>query len=167
MSNSDIVCLGEIVGTHGVRGELKVNTFTEFPESLTEYGDLQDERGNLYPLTIRFVKGSVAVVKCPHVTNPEDGKLLRGTKLYVPRHMLPEADESDGFYIDDLIGLVVKDPSGKNVATVKFHHNFGAGDILELAYPNQKTEMFLFDEMSFPTIDIEAGFIVFHHPEAR
>ncbi len=165
MSNSDHVCLGEIVGTHGVKGELRINTFTEDPHSLNQYGVLHDTRGREYDLTIRFVKGRVAVCSCEWVTTPEDAKKLQGTELFVPRAALPDTDDADGFYLEDLVGMRVKTRAGKVIGTIKQMHNFGAGDIAEIEYKHGKSEMFLFNDDNFPTINVEQKTVLFEAPE--
>ncbi len=164
---SHLVCVAAISGAFGVKGEVKVKSFTETPENCVAYGPLLNEVGLivLTPQAHRVMKDFIAVT-APEVTSREAAESLKSTKLYVPREALPPADEDD-FYYSDLVGLDVKSTDGKRVGTVTAIYEFGAGDMLEITpHPDKKTKkqaqsfFHPFTRLSTPKVDIKAGRIV-------
>jgi len=90
---------------------------------------------------------------------------LCNTDLYVPRERLP-LPEPEEFYYADLIGLRAEDPAGRVVGSVVAVHNFGAGDILEIAPgAGGDTVMLPFSTAVVPGVEIAAGRIVVEMPE--
>lgn len=127
-----LILVGRVSGGFGVRGEVRIGTYTEDPMALARYRTLLREDGSpaLTVATARPAKGGI-VARCPEVTSKEAADALRGLRLYVPRDVLPSPDE-DEFYLADLIGLAAETAEGEAVGRVKAVHNFGAGDILEI-----------------------------------
>jgi len=155
------VCLGQIGAAHGVRGEVRLHSFTADPTAITSYGPLETEDGRVFKIeTMRRAKDHF-VARISGVADRNAAALLKNIKLYVPRERLPEPEEPDEFYHADLIGLSVVDQAGQKRGTVVAVHNFGAGDLIEVA-PDAggKTELLPFDETHVPTVDIAAGKIV-------
>lgn len=127
-----LIQVGRVAGAFGVRGELRITTFTEDPLAVTRYGTLVRGDGT-HALTLsggRAVKGAV-IARAKEVETREQAEALRGLRLFVPREALPEPDE-DEFYLADLIGMTVEDTTGTTLGRVKAVPNFGAGDILEI-----------------------------------
>lgn len=141
--NKDFICVGALAGAHGVKGEVRVRSFTLVPEDCFAYGPLLDETGKvaLEPETARPAKNHFVVEAAGNRTR-EDWEALKGTKLYVPRDVLPEPEE-DEFYYDDLLGLRVTHMDGRPLGKVKSVQNFGADDLLELVAPDGRTAYFL------------------------
>jgi 16S rRNA processing protein RimM len=157
---TDLVLLGEIGRAQGLKGEVRLWSYTQEPEAIAEYGPLQDETGaaRLEIETVRSdAKGLVARLK--GVTTREAAEALTGTKLYVTRDRLPEAGEEE-WYHSDLIGLAAIDAAGAPLGTVTAIHNFGAGDLVEIA-PAAGGEALLipFTESAVPEVDVKGGFI--------
>lgn len=126
------IVVGAIAGAHGVRGDVRVRSFTEDPETLFEFGALYDRSGEilLTPKSYRPSKSIFIVVpKSPR--SKEEWDELKGTELWVPRTALPKP-EDDSFYIDDLIGMHAYDESGMSLGLVHAVLNHGAGDLIEL-----------------------------------
>jgi 16S rRNA processing protein RimM len=127
--------LGVIGRAHGVRGLVKVTSHTADPADLTAYGPLSDVEGRL--LTLRWKADGIAEVTrhvdgAPvKVTDRAQAEKLTNTKLFVDRSALPPAGE-DEFYLTDLIGLTVTDPTGRALGTVSVVHDYGAGASLEV-----------------------------------
>lgn len=170
---NDLINIAVILGAFGVKGEVKIKSLTDRPEDFLSYGPLLGE-GGAEAITVtssRPVKGGFAVL-CDQVDTPEQAKAMNGTKLYVPKSVLPEPDE-DEFYYADLIGLSVKTDSGKNMGTVIAVNDFGAGDILEIQPPkklakkgeSQKSWYHPFTKKDVPIIDMKARRIVIVMPE--
>ena len=107
------------------------------------------------------------VARVSGIADRNAAELLKNVKLYVPRERLPEPDEADEFYHADLVGLAVLDRDGNKLGTVIAIHNFGAGDVIEMAPDGGgKTELLPFDEFHVPVVDIAAGKIVAVLPQA-
>lgn len=165
-NTSSYVCVGVIVAPQGVRGELKLHSYTQNPEDLTAYGPLYNQSGTkTFNLHVKRVQNDVLIATLEGCTDRNAAEVLRGTKLYIPREALPDI-EADEFYYEDLLGLKVVRPDLSVVGTVKAIHNFGAGDVLELALlESDKTEMLPFTREIIPTINLKEGFVVVHLPE--
>lgn len=157
----DLVPVAVIGAPHGVRGEIRAKVYTEDPLALPTFGPLRDEAGRLYEVrSVRPAK-TMVVMRLAGVESREAAEALKGTSLYIARGRLPDdALEDDEFFQADLIGLDVRDASGKTYGTVKAVHNFGAGDILELAEAGKRSVMIPFSEAAVPDIDLEAGFVL-------
>ena len=127
-----LILVGQVGGAFGVKGEVRITTFTEAPEALLEYGALKREDGSP---ALTLISGRPAkkglVARTKEIATPEQADALRGLKLYVPRNVLPEPGE-DEFYLTDLIGLEARSPDGAPLGQVKAVHDFGAGDLLEI-----------------------------------
>jgi 16S rRNA processing protein RimM len=162
------VCLGQIGAAHGVRGEVRLRSFTADPAAITTYGPLETEDGRVFEIeSLRPAKDHF-VARFSGIADRNAAERLANTKLYVPRERLPEPDEPDEFYHADLIGLAVVDRAGQSLGTVIAVHNFGAGDLIEVR-PNAggKTELLPFDAATVPQIDLAAGRLVVELPAGR
>ena len=158
---SDLVVIGAIIGAHGVRGDVRVKSFTAEPESLFDYAPFLDEQGDVLvePVKARPAKDHFIVTpKTPRQKEDWDG--LKGTKLYVPREALP-APEEDEFYIDDLVGLDVFAGGEDKIGRVKAVLNHGAGDLIEIQLGRgAKPVLVPFTFEDVPVIDLGLGRIV-------
>jgi 16S rRNA processing protein RimM len=158
------VLLGVVIAAHGIKGEVKVKTFTESPERLSVYGPLTTEAGRaLEVAALRASKGDEAVVRFAGISDRNAAERLKGQSLYVPRSALPEIGEHE-FYLADLIGLRAEDAAGKQLGVVKAVHNFGAGDVLEIEFKGGTTEFVAFTDTNVPTVDIGGGRVVIVPP---
>lgn len=164
MAGGARVCLGQIGAPHGVRGEVRLRSFTSDPQAITDYGALETEDGR--PLQIQSLRAAkdhfVAVVS--GVRDRAAARQLTNMKLYIPRERLPQLEEADEYYHTDLIGLSAVDRAGKRIGTVIAIHNFGAGDLLEVRAANGKSELLSFDAATVPEIDVAAGRLVVDQP---
>lgn len=160
------ICVGVFAGAFGVKGEVRLKSFTAEPEAIADYGPLTDEAGHRsFGLEItRAIKNGFAA-NVEGVATKEAADALRGVQLFAEREALPNLPD-DEFYHSDLIGLAVYDTGGKVLGTVSAVHNHGAGDILELSGPGLKTPLLLpFTREAVPTVDLTAGRIVADPPE--
>lgn len=158
--HGDRVCVGVIVGPHGIRGQVRVKSFTAEPEDITAYGPMTDETGRVFDLDV--VGRSKGVVLCvvAGVDDRNGAEALRGVRLHVARAVLPEPDEDDEFYHADLIGLVVEFADGVALGRVAAVYDFGAGDVLEVRADNGGVTMVPFTREAVPVIDIAGGRLV-------
>jgi 16S rRNA processing protein RimM len=155
------ICLGQIGAPHGVRGEVRLRSFTAEPAAIAAYGPLESEDGRVFTIeTLRAAK-DFFVVKLAGVTDRDAAERLTNTKLYVPRERLPEPQAADEYYHADLIGLRAVDRAGRPCGTVVAIHNFGAGDLIEIRPESgDKTEMLPFDAATVPEVNLRSGEIV-------
>ena len=155
------VCLGQIGAAHGVRGEVRLRSFTSDPLAITSYGRLETEDGRSVEIeTLRPARDHF-VAKLSGVADRSAAEQLTNLKLYVPRERLPEPTDPDEFYHADLIGLSAIDAAGNRLGTIVAIHNFGAVDLIELQPDHGgTTELVPFDAATVPTVDVASGRIV-------
>ena len=127
------VCVGALRGAFGLRGEVRLASFTAEPGAIGEYGDLEaEDGGRRFSITsLRPIKGGFAA-RMDGVACPEEAAALKGTKLYVSRQRLPDPGDEE-YYWTDLVGSEARDGTGTRIGRVAAVHNFGAGDLLEIA----------------------------------
>jgi 16S rRNA processing protein RimM len=161
------VCVAQIGAPHGVRGEVRLWTFTADPMAVARYGPLETEDGKrVFEIErVRPAKGHL-VARLRGIDSREAAETLTNTKLFVPRERLP-APEDDEFYHADLVGLRVDDEDGNEIGAVIAVHNFGAGDILEIQPPEGGTMMLPFTETVVPEVDIAGGRLVIVLPTEK
>lgn len=159
-SSEKWVCVAAIAGAFGVKGEVKLRSFTAVPADCASYGPLYDEKGVLVltPQSHRLVKKAIAV-SAPEVKTREEAEALKSTKLFILRSALPDPDE-DEFYFTDLIGLEVKSTAGQRMGKVIAVHEFGAGDMLEIKPKEEASFYHPFTKIAVPKVDIGAGRII-------
>lgn len=152
--------MGAIVGVHGIKGEVKVKSFTEIDRDIDKYGEVENEAGDK-KFTIKVVGHSKDLLRV-RVKGCEDrnqAETLIGTGLYISRELLPELAEEE-FYHADLIGLEVRNEAGESLGRVNAIYNFGAGDLLEIRMNLGGMEMLPFTRRYVPTVNIKDGFII-------
>jgi 16S rRNA processing protein RimM len=158
------VCVARIGAAHGLRGEVRLWTFTEDPLAVKHYGPLSTSDGaRQFEVTNARPAKDHLVATLKGVTTRDEAERLNGTDLYVARDKLPTTDEGE-FYHADLIGLAAVDVAGKPLGTVAAIHNFGAGDIIEIAPAHGPTLMLPFTDAVVPTVDIAGGRVVIEMP---
>jgi 16S rRNA processing protein RimM len=160
------VCLGQIGAAHGVRGEVRLRSFTSDPNAIADYGPLETEDGRVLEIEAMRPARDHFVARLKGVRDRDAASALTNTRLYVPRERLPQPEEPDEYYHADLIGLAVVDTGGAAIGVVVAIHNFGAGDLIEVR-PERggKTELVPFDATHVPAVDVAAGKIVVDPPQ--
>ncbi|WP_169566214.1 ribosome maturation factor RimM [Sneathiella limimaris] len=169
MSQSDRLLLGVITGAKGIRGELKVKSFTEFPEDIAAYGPLENKTGETtFDVSLVGMSKSQPVIRIKGVTDRNQAEALKGQELYVPRDRLPEIEEEDAFYHTDLVGLDVINEDGNRFGRILRLNDFGGGDILEIVPEGKgkKSSVLVpFTKEMVPVVDLEKGHIVVNLPD--
>jgi 16S rRNA processing protein RimM len=158
------ICVARIGAPHGIRGAVKLWTFTEDPLAVMHYGQLRTKDGGrtFEVATAREGKGHL-VATFKGVASREDAERLNGVELYIPRDRLPETDD-DEYYHADLIGLAAVTTTDAPLGRVIAIHDFGAGTIIEIAPPEGNTLMLPFTNAVVPTVDLKAGKVIIELP---
>jgi 16S rRNA processing protein RimM len=160
-----LILVGRVAGAFGVKGEVRITSYTAEPEALLDYKSTLREDGSpgLTLTSGRPAKGGL-VVRAAEVETREQAEALRGLRLYIRREALPEPDE-DEFYVTDLIGLSVETPAGEPLGRIKSVQDFGAGDLLEIAPPEGPTWYLPFTKDAVPEVRLADGKVVAVKPE--
>jgi 16S rRNA processing protein RimM len=160
------VCVAEIGAPHGVRGEVRLKSFTADPAAVAAYGPLESEDGarRFRVLGARPARDAL-IARLEGIADRDAAEALRGLRLYVSRERLPPPAE-DEFYHADLIGLAVVDTAGRPLGTVTAVQNFGAGDLIEVAPAEGGPGVLVpFTKAAVPHVDIAGGRLVADPPE--
>ena len=143
---NELVVLGVIKATHGIKGLLKIKWFTERSEGLSAYGPVTLSGGKVYNINVKFINKNNAICSLEGINTKEEGEFLKGKEISVARSILPDLGE-DEFYEGDLIGC--------GVGIISAVYNFGAGTLIEI-----DKELVRFDEENFPIVDIKSKKLV-------
>lgn len=164
MATSRLV-VGVVTGAHGVRGNLRVKSFTADPADLTAYGPLTDASGQTrYDLKITGVVKGQLIGVLSDCRDRNKAESLRGLEFYLERNLLPETDD-DEFYHADLIGLDAVDGNGAALGSIRAVFDFGSGDMLEVVQGDGKVTLYSFTTEIVPSIDFEGGTVTILPPE--
>ena len=147
--SSDLIQVGRVAGAFGVRGEVRITSYTAQPLALVDYKTLVREDGStgLTLLSGRPAKAGI-VARAKEIETREQAEALRGLKLFIPRSVLPDPEE------DAAIG------------SVKSVQDFGAGDLLEIAPAEGGATWYLpFTREAVPEVRIADGVVVAVRPE--
>lgn len=155
------ILVGQFGAAHGVKGELRLKSYTQDPAAIGRYGQLYDASGarQFEIVALRPLKDDLFVARIKGIATREAAEALTNTALYLPREALPVAEEEE-FYHADLIGLATRLKSGEEIGTIVEILNFGGGDILEIA-PREGGETLLvpFTKAAVPIIDVAQGHV--------
>ena len=156
----DRVLLGVVAAPHGVRGLVRIKSFTEDPMKVAAYGPLSDEAGKkVYRVEALSAARGAVLARIEGVADRTAAEALRGLRLYVERSQLPDAGERE-WYEADLIGLAAVGRDGKDWGKVVAFHDFGAGSVMEVS----GGAMLPFTDEAVPEIDVEGGKVVIDPP---
>lgn len=164
MPVAENLLLGVIIGAKGIKGEVKIKSFTEHPEDVGAYGPLQDASGKItFELKVVGLSKGLPVARIKGISDRDKAEALKGTELYVSRERLPETEEAEEYYHADLIGLPVFFPDGTKFGTIQRLHDFGAGDMLEIVPEGEGAKAAVlvpFTVEMVPEVDIAGGRVV-------
>ena len=159
------VALGVVAGAHGVRGLLRVRSYTAVPEDVVAYGPVETPDGRQLALRIVGRGKGVLLVEAGGVADRDAADALKGAELLVDRAVLPPT-EAEEFYHTDLVGLRAEMADGTAIGLVVAVHDFGAGDLLEIRIEGtRRTELLRFDRQTVPEADTAGGRVVVVPPD--
>ncbi len=157
--------MAAVIGAHGLKGEVKVKAFTDAADSLKRYERLHARDGRVFTVQrLTPTKAGEANVAFAEVLDRSTAEGLKGLELFVARAALPGTAE-DEFYHADLVGLTAMDGEDRAIGTVKAIHNYGAGDVIEIARADGDTVLLPFARDFVPVVDIANARIVVAVPE--
>jgi len=156
----DLVLLGVFGAPHGVRGEIRLRSYTADPLAIASYGPLTTEDGRMVELVSVRPQNDVLIARVKGLTSRDAAQALTHVKLHAPRERLGQAEE-DEFFHADLVGLLAEGPDGEALGTVVALHNFGAGDVVEIRPAGPGHSVLLpFTKEVVPVVDIASGRMV-------
>lgn len=166
MADEARVLVGVVVAAHGIRGELRIQSYCDEPADIAAYGPVWDQTGKR-AWTVKvsgLVRGNV-VARLEGVADRNAADALRGVKLYVPRSALPAAEDGE-WYHADLVGLAARGVDGTDYGTVLAVEDFGGGTLLELSRgPDGKPFLVPFTKAAVPVVDVANGTVTVDPPE--
>ena len=151
------ICVGAIAGAHGVRGLVRIKSFTERPEDITAYGPLTDASGQrCFEISLTGRARDALLARIAGVSDRDQAAALRGMRLYVTRAALPDPP-ADEFYHADLIGLRAETPAGAVLGRISAVHTFGGNDVLEITPEAGETILVPFTRQAVPIVEVAPG----------
>lgn len=118
------ICVGKITSPHGVRGLVKIHPFCEDISLLEQSENLK--------IKIKSSAGKHLLAEAEGCTSREEAEAIKGTELFISRDKLPEIEDEDTYYFEDLVGLKAVDENGTEIGKVISVQDFGAGALLEI-----------------------------------
>ena len=164
-AKNERICIGAIIGAHGVKGTVRIKSFTEEPANVAAYGKVSDEAG-VRSFTLKSIgaSGGAILAHINGIENREAADKLAGTRLYVSRSALPAPDDEE-YYHADLLGLRAVSTDGEALGTVTSIHPIGETDVLEIDRgPELPSLLIPFTCADVPNIDLEDGRVVVDMP---
>jgi len=158
-----LLLVAVITGAHGIRGAVRVRSFTADPAAVVTMRPLLLEGERPVRLALQSVANDMLIARPEGVADRNAAEKLAGARLYVPREALPEAAEEE-YYHADLLGLAAERADGRRLGEVVALHNFGAGDIIEVRPPGGKTVLLPFDRETVPVVDVAGGRLIVDPP---
>lgn len=160
------VAVAVVTGAHGVKGRVRLKTFTEAPEDVAAYGPLTDESGDrAFRVTVTGTAKEGVVAGLSGVGDRDAALALKGLLLHADRAALPDLDDAEDFYHADLIGLAAETAEGRRIGRVRAIHDFGAGDVLDIKPVKGSAVMLPFTRDAVPEVDVAGGRLVVVLPD--
>ena len=163
---AELICVGAIAGAFGVKGEVRLKSFTSIPEAIADYAPLLTEEGEKkFDVVITGEIKNGLSARMSGVVSKEEADKLKGTRLFVPRERLPELLE-DEYYHTDLIGLIVQNLEGSNIGRITSVLNHGASDLLEIENKRENRSVLVpFTREIVPKVDIKNSLVIIDPPK--
>jgi 16S rRNA processing protein RimM len=157
--------VGRIGGAHGIKGEVRIQSFTADPLALIDYSPLETGMaGRTVVLEAARATATAVIARLRGVTTRNEAEALNGVDLFVPRDRLPSPADEDDFYIADLVGLKARLVDGTELGRIVAVPNYGAGDILEIRDQHGATTLFPFTRAAVPEVNLAEGYALIDPP---
>lgn len=162
--SSDLILVARFGAPHGVRGEVRVKSYTQDPAALLDYSPLQSRDGRTFTVEALRPAGEVMIARIAELKDRTAAGAVTHLDLFVPRARIPTPEDEDEFLHADLIGLSVVTTKGEAVGTIIAIHDFGAGDMLDVARPGRKAVLVPFTRAVVPQVDLAGRRVVIDPP---
>jgi len=145
VEQEQLATIGKVIGTHGVKGGLKVLPYSDFPERVKELTRLFFEKnGHLIKMNVNdaFLHGRFWVISLEGVNNLEEADIFIGMMVQIPldeRHSLP----ADTYYFDEILGLDVYSIDGTYLGQLSEVLQTGSNDVYVVRLPGEKREVLI------------------------
>ncbi len=159
--NDNRLLVGKFGAAQGLKGEVRLQSYTADPFAIGSYGPLTSEDGRIFEITHLRAAKTVLVARIKGVTDRNSAEKLTHLALYMDRSLLGDTQEEDEFFHADLVGLKVETADGTLLGHVLALYNFGAGDMLEIRPETPgKTVMLPFTKAAVPEVNIKSGRLI-------
>ena len=156
--------IATITAAHGIQGEIRLKVFLEDKDAFADLGPYLNVKGEaLGNLNIRGRSKEQLIARMDGATTRNAAEALKGLNIFIPRSRLPEPEDADEFYVEDLIGLAVVE-DGTPIGKIKSVRDHGAGDLVEIEFADAKTDYYAFTLANFPTVSLAQGQVTFVAP---
>ena len=164
--NDKLVLIGEIVAAHGIKGNVKIRTFTDSPENIKKYKEIfLGAEHEKVEISFQSSTQDIALCRIKGVEDRNAAEALKGKKLYIKKSALSKPKKNE-YYLHDLVGCEARHINGSKLGEVISVNNFGAGDIIEIALSqSKKTEMYAINANNIPEVNIQKKYIIVNPPE--
>ena len=139
---SDLISVAVITGAHGIRGEVKLKSFTADHKAVATYGPLISATGEIFEITKLKPATTDFIATLKNVTDRSRSETLRGTELFIDRAQLPKTSD-DEIYMHDLIGTSVYGANDVLLGVIVGFENFGAGDLMDVKVVGQSESVLI------------------------
>ena len=137
MSKKNLIEIGFLIGVHGIKGEVKLKSFTEIPENIFSFKEIFIESFE-NPIKLKFIRKfkQIFICKIENVETRSDAEIFRGLKLFIHRKSLPKLIDGE-FYHSDLLNFEVYNLNKESFGKVLSLEDFGAGLLVEVKKNNK------------------------------
>lgn len=161
-----LIEVGYIASAHGIKGEVKIRSFTNPAVNIFNYSKLYDQINNQYYIINNLgISNKYFISSIQGITNRQAASLLVGTKLLIKADQLVNT-KADEFFYYQLIDLIVLNKEMQQIAKVIKVDNFGAGDLLLLQMlDSNQTQYLSFDKKTVLEINVDKKYLIIELPE--
>ena len=145
------ILVGQVISSHGINGALKIRSYTDPIKNILKY-KLFFEENQKVTLNYSFTKSPNLICYIDGIEDKKALESLVGNKIFTLREYLPSPNEEE-FYVTDLINLPILNKNSEKIGLVSNVINYGAGDLIEVTYLNNKSEIVKFTKKNFPIIN--------------
>lgn len=148
MTQDKLVLVGKIVAVHGIKGQVKIQSFTALPANFVKYGEIFNQEGKVIVFSnLSVLPNGIVLAKAQGCSDRTQAEQLIGTTLFVNRDAFPPTEE-DEYYFEDLVNLKVIDQYNNTIGYVKAVCDYGAGVFLDIDDQQGKARTLPFNEDS-------------------
>lgn len=160
VKENNLVCIGLISRSHGVKGEVLIKSYTQSPRDLGNYFPIKLKSGEHISLSIVGQSKGQFIARIDGIYSRDQSEKLSGELIYVDRGILPRIEDANEYYHTDLIGIRVVTQNRKVFGNISAIYDFGAGDIVEIKKNNKLKIMVPFTKNFFIEVDVTKGEVI-------